>query len=152
MTRKAENDTELAYNKTKLDGEVDTETRHEEKTNNNENKNIEKNKMDNDSNDSDLYKKQESYNIKEKDETVMEEKKEDTKEDDITKDWVKQDAINRIGFVFIHCIMISHSWYNWNIHKLRFYCICKEIPLVYFLSIIYHVSCVKQKPCIWKCL
>ena len=39
MTKKAENDTELAYNKTKLNGEVDTETRHEEKTNNNENKN-----------------------------------------------------------------------------------------------------------------
>ncbi len=39
VTKKAENDTELAYNKTKLDGEVDTETRHEEKTNNNENKN-----------------------------------------------------------------------------------------------------------------
>ena len=41
----------------------------------------EKNKMDND-----LYKKQESYNIKEKDENVMEEKKEDTKdESDIRK-------------------------------------------------------------------
>ena len=39
VTKKAENNTELAYNKTKLDGEVDTETRHEEKTNNNENKN-----------------------------------------------------------------------------------------------------------------
>lgn len=39
VTKKAENDTELAYNKAKLDGEVDTETRHEEKTNNNENKN-----------------------------------------------------------------------------------------------------------------
>ena len=45
------------------------------------NKIEEKNKMDND-----LYKKQESYNIKEKDENVIEEKKEDIKEEnDIRK-------------------------------------------------------------------
>ncbi|GHV97118.1 cell division protein FtsA [Lactobacillus nasalidis] len=39
VARNTENDTELAYNKTKHDGAVDTQTRHEKKTDNNENKN-----------------------------------------------------------------------------------------------------------------